>query len=170
MWVGLTSLRPNTFNPAASIHDKSSARVLKPKCSARSDKINQPSPSGERWSFKPAKKPLSIWLSGSYTAYSIGELGLAGTQGGLQMINGAVPSGKRLVCINLTCLPIPKPSMFSVAHSIARSSWSVATIFWMPRLANTAAKTPVPVPISNANDCLLMEAGKGAFSSKPMYS
>ncbi len=41
---GLVSTRPNTTKPAPSIQESSSSRVRRPRCSARSESINQPSP------------------------------------------------------------------------------------------------------------------------------
>ena len=65
LWRGRVSWRPRTRSPAAAIQPSSSSRERRPRCSARSDRISQPSPPGSRWADKPARKPLSMRLSGS---------------------------------------------------------------------------------------------------------
>ena len=66
--------------------------------------------------------------SGSYTAYSMGELGWAGTQGGLQTINGALPGGNRSASIICTCAVNPSFSIFSVAQAKARGGKEPCTL------------------------------------------
>ena len=93
--VGRISLRPLTARPAISIQESNAARVRRCKCSATSDSSNQPSPPGSRCPASPLRNPRSMRLSGSYTACSSGELGRAGTHGGLQTMSGARPGGNR---------------------------------------------------------------------------
>ena len=56
--------------------------------------------------------------------------------------------------------------MFWRAHASARGSWSVAMTCLTPRLASTAASTPVPVPMSKAS----FEVGSGASATSRTYS
>jgi len=60
--------------------------------------------------------------------------------------------------------------MFSTAQAIARGSESVATTRLMPRLASTAASTPVPVPMSNATLHAAVSAGSGVLATRATYS
>jgi hypothetical protein len=39
-----------------------------------------------------------------------------------------------------------------------------------PRRASTADNTPVPTPMSNATECVLMAAGQGALTTSATYS
>ncbi|MBU3647025.1 MAG: hypothetical protein FGM56_02985 [Limnohabitans sp.] len=96
-FIGNDSYESDTLSKVIS-----SSRERSPKCSAKSDKMSQPSPPGARCARKPFKNPRSMRLPSSYTACSIGELGRAGTQGGLHTTSGACPSGNKSVCTKST--------------------------------------------------------------------
>ncbi|MNT60796.1 hypothetical protein D3C72_1984030 [compost metagenome] len=105
-------------------------------------------------------------LSGSYTACSSGELGRAGSQGGLQTISDTRPSGNRSLSSTSTCPDSPSRSRFSRAQASARGSVSVAMTRLPPRRAITAARTPVPVPMSKAT----LPRGMGVLATRSTYS
>jgi len=110
--VGLTSNRSMTFKPAPLIMASNSSRVRKPRCSAKSESISQPSPPGAKWAAKPPRNPRNMLLSWSYIVRSIVQLGLTGNHGGLHTINGARPSGNRSACTSSICPRNPSRSMF----------------------------------------------------------
>lgn len=89
--LGRTPVRPTTRRPAVSTSRSSSSRVRRPRCSARSDTISQPSPSGRRCCPRPARNPPDIPLSSSYTPSSGAAVGRPGSHGGLQTTRSARP-------------------------------------------------------------------------------
>ena len=126
--TGLVSSRPTTCSPAAAIAFSSSARLRRPRCSARSDRTSQPSPPGSRCAAKPSKSPAACRCPRQYTACSTGALGRAGNHGGLQTMKRPAPlcGRNKLVCSSstFTC----RRCKFSCAQASARGSRSVATI------------------------------------------
>jgi len=170
--TGLASRRPSTTRPAFSKAASNSARLRRPRCSARSDRISQPSPCGVRCSANPARKPSNMRLPSSYTANSIGELGRAGSQGGLHRISEARPGGNRSARTTCTWAPTPSCARLASAQAMARGSWSVATTVPTWRRASTAESTPVPVPTSNATIATPpgSAGGRGTLATRSMYS
>ncbi len=96
------------------------------------------------------KNAASIADSGSYNADSTAEVGLAGSQGGLQTIRSANPSGNKSVSRISTCFSKPKRAILARAQATALGLVSVPMTEGMPCFAKMAASTPEPVPISNA--------------------
>ena len=161
-------MRYTTYSPAASIQPSSASRLRSPRCSARSERISQASPSGRKCCFTPSRKPRSMALFSSYTACSSVVTARAGTQGGLHTISAACPGGNRCVCCSCTRSLSPRRCRLSCAQARARADISVATTCCTPRLASKAASTPVPVPISNASS--RAPGGKGASFTSATYS
>src|SRR3989440_9365437 len=62
------------LKPPAAMWAKRSSRVRKPRCSARFERISQPSPFGSRCAARPDRNPLSMRLSGSRSEEHTSEL------------------------------------------------------------------------------------------------
>jgi hypothetical protein len=166
-WVGLASRRPTTSSPPPAMAASNSTRERKPRSSAKSDRISQASPCGDRWDAKPARKPRSIRLSGSYTAFSSGVAGPPGKPGRIADDKLGPPRREKVRLDDLDRRSQPQPP------DIVRGAGDCPRIIVgrtyrsTPRRASTAASTPVPVPMSKAEE---QSAGSGAVATRSTYS
>ena len=88
--------------------------------------------------------------SGSYSAVSMADVGRAGSHGGLHTIKSADPSASKSCICTRTRDESPNRAILSAAQATARGLLSVAVMQAALCLANTAASTPLPVPMSMA--------------------
>jgi hypothetical protein len=156
-----------TFRPAAAIHSSSCSRGRRPRCSARSDRISQPSPPGVRWAGQPGEE------AAQHAAVRIVD-GVFDRRTGAGRHPRRIAHHQRRAAVReqVGLLQFDLLVQLEAGQVFARAAQGALVLVGgddlaTPRCASTADSTPVPTPMSNASE---LSFGSGASATSCTYS